>query len=377
MKILDNTDGAMTPFWSPDGESIAFFTGFDLKKIALATKAIEPICRRDSVMGGSWGITNEIVYSALGSVWRVSAAGGTPQPVVKAQKLDFWAFPSFLDDGRRIICSHWTKSTGWTIELVSIDGDAPRPLVKAFVAEVVGNALVFLQQGGLFRQPFDAAKATLKGTAVRLDVGEDRQGYLVGYALSTTGTLAYQRRVPAQLRWYDREGKPGETLKLDPSCRNPELSPDGRLLAVECSEPGTSPIDVLAPRNVWTVDLARGAPVRVTGEGGRASDAVWSPDGDQIVFSYMASDEQDADIYQTDPSGSGVPKCLLEAPHHQWVASWWPGRYLIYLNGATTGEGTPDSKENFDLYMLKESRPVPLLTSRFDGRADDPCCGPA
>ena len=358
--ILGNTDGATSPFWSPDNESIAFFTSSALKKITLATGTVETICPFGGSMGGSWGEKGEIVVANWGGVWLVPASGGTPKLLVETNgNTEEWAFPSFIDNGLHLLCSHWTKNEGWTVDVLSTDGNDSKPLIRAHVAEVVGDVLIFLRPGGLFSQPFDNKAMEPNGTETLLYTGDDSQGYLVGFALSKTGILVYQRRASAQLQWYSRNGQPGEVLELPPSCRDPELSPDGKLLAVECSEPDISPIDVIALRDIYIYDLERNSPVKVPGDQGSESDPAWSPDGTQILFSLDAFDGRGPNIYRTDPSGSEF-ECVLDSPGNQWVMSWWPGKHLVYINDGDV--------ESHGLYMLEGSEPKKIETYTGHGQ---------
>ncbi|MGH9695396.1 MAG: protein kinase domain-containing protein, partial [Bryobacteraceae bacterium] len=80
-RVLEDTDGAQFPFWSPDSNSIGFFTRTQLKRIDLngvqRTVAITANGR-----GGAWSKDGVIVYSPRLSspLWKVAATGGDPVP---------------------------------------------------------------------------------------------------------------------------------------------------------------------------------------------------------------------------------------------------------------------------------------------------------
>jgi hypothetical protein len=246
---------------------------------------------------------------------------------------------------------------------MSIDGETSRTLVKGYAAEVVGDSLVWQQETGLFRQRFDVATATLRGAPVRLDVGEDAHGALVGFAFSSNGTLAYQRQAPPELRWFDRAGRPGDALPLLPGCRNPELSPDGSRVAVECDALKTSSPGALRNRDVWTFDLARMTALRLMADESRdESDPTWSPDGTRVVFASQDLNSARMILFSTSPSGGGTPERLFESPFGLWPTSWWPGRYLVTYTEQSKGPGAQVG----DLYLLdRESQLRPLATSPF------------
>src|SRR6185369_7095677 len=51
---LAGTDGADSPFWSPDGRYIAFFADNKLKKVDTQSSVIETICPAGAGRGGDW-----------------------------------------------------------------------------------------------------------------------------------------------------------------------------------------------------------------------------------------------------------------------------------------------------------------------------------
>jgi hypothetical protein len=51
---LAGTEDATYPFWSPDGEYIGFFTPGKLKKIAVASGAVQTVCDAVDARGGTW-----------------------------------------------------------------------------------------------------------------------------------------------------------------------------------------------------------------------------------------------------------------------------------------------------------------------------------
>jgi eukaryotic-like serine/threonine-protein kinase len=65
---MTGTDGATSPFWSPDGQSIAFFADRWLKRIDLRSGAVTTICKLpDGLLdgGGTWGADDAILFETL------------------------------------------------------------------------------------------------------------------------------------------------------------------------------------------------------------------------------------------------------------------------------------------------------------------------
>jgi serine/threonine-protein kinase len=55
---LPGTEGAINPFFSPDGEWIGFFADSKLKKIAFQGGAAVTLCDAPTGRGGSWAKTD-------------------------------------------------------------------------------------------------------------------------------------------------------------------------------------------------------------------------------------------------------------------------------------------------------------------------------
>ena len=83
---LPGTENGADPFFSPDGQWIAFAADRKLKKISVLGGAAVTLCDAPTFRGGSWGDDGTIVASLNGAATlsRIPAAGGTPQPFTKA-----------------------------------------------------------------------------------------------------------------------------------------------------------------------------------------------------------------------------------------------------------------------------------------------------
>ena len=84
-KELPGTEGAIFPFWSPDGQFIGFFAGGKLKKIGVAGAAPQVLCEVIEGRGGTWNQQGIIVftYASVHSLFMVSASGGSPVRISK------------------------------------------------------------------------------------------------------------------------------------------------------------------------------------------------------------------------------------------------------------------------------------------------------
>ena len=80
--VLQGTEGADQPFFSPDGDRIAFFAEDKLKSVPIQGGAPAIIANARSPRGGSWGDDGAIVAALINTsgLWRVPREGGPPQP---------------------------------------------------------------------------------------------------------------------------------------------------------------------------------------------------------------------------------------------------------------------------------------------------------
>jgi Tol biopolymer transport system component len=106
--VVEGTEGASHPFWSPDGRWIAFFAQGKLKKVDLVGKSVQVICDAPNGRGGTWNKEGVILYTPdvfLG-IYRVPAAGGTAAletTLDESRSESSHRWPAFLPDGKHYI----------------------------------------------------------------------------------------------------------------------------------------------------------------------------------------------------------------------------------------------------------------------------------
>jgi serine/threonine-protein kinase len=101
---LAGTDNADYPFFSPNGDSIAFFADGQLKRVSVAGGPPTTICAAPNHRGGSWGPDDRIIFApdARTGLFHVPASGGVPEPLTqldRSQGEDSHRFPNLLPDG--------------------------------------------------------------------------------------------------------------------------------------------------------------------------------------------------------------------------------------------------------------------------------------
>src|SRR5262249_36066291 len=84
-KPLAGTDGAMYPFWSPDGASVGFFADGRLKRIDILGGVPQVVANAPQRRGGVWNREGTILFApnASGPLLKVPATGGEAVAVTR------------------------------------------------------------------------------------------------------------------------------------------------------------------------------------------------------------------------------------------------------------------------------------------------------
>ena len=198
-QALPGTEGANTPFWSPDSQWIGFFAANSLKKVRVSSGLTQVIATNVQTKGGAaWNADDVIVFpAALGGLSRVSAQGGPVTPVTTGEGSHFW--PQFLGDGQHFI---YADSVSRSIRIGSLDNEPPRTLMK-FPVRISSLAYVpgyifFVQDASLFARPFDEKRLEFSGEADpsrgRNSRQRSRTRAVLGIRLRCAGVLAVPGR---------------------------------------------------------------------------------------------------------------------------------------------------------------------------------------
>ena len=262
---IAGTEGASSPFFSPDGRWIGFWSSGALRKVSVdGNSPPTVICDASNFYGGTWGGDGTIVFSHAYALWRVPAAGGTPESLAKpdASKGELkYLLPQFLPGDRAVLftIAHTPMPT-WsdTDIIVQTLASGERQVLVHGGADgryVPGGHLLYLARGTLTAAPFDLQRLReLDGGAVAMlgdvmqaantpnEVTESGAGQ---FSVSSTGSLIY---VPGGLFpnpersfvWVDRHGAtetlPSPAASL-PRAANLTRRPPGHVL--DAGEIGT------------------------------------------------------------------------------------------------------------------------------------------
>ncbi len=356
---LAGTQGAWAPFFSPDGQWVAFFTIGKLQKISVEGGSAITLCNAVNGRGGSWGEDGNIIamLSINGGLSRIPSAGGPPTPVTNLQSGEAaHRWPQILPGGKAVLFTASTSGVGFdgaNIELMSLADHHMKTLVRGgtFGRYLPSGHLIYVNRGTLFAVPFDMDRLEVRGTPspVLDQVGSNAGQGSAQFDFSQTGTLIY-RSVGVTggglftIAWLAGSGKVQPLLAKPGGYVNPSLSPDGQRLAVDVAEGSGT--------NTWVYDWQRDTMTRLTFTGSILP--VWSPDGRYIAFDAPG---EGMSVIRSD--GAGKPQLLTPSKTVQLPWSFAPdGKRLAFFE-LSSGTG-------FDLWT------VPLESDSAGLRAGKP-----
>jgi eukaryotic-like serine/threonine-protein kinase len=335
---LAGTDGATFPFWSPDGRSLGFFAEGQLKTTDLNGGAPVVLCEAQFGRGGAWGREGVIIFSpsTLTPLMRVSASGGTPQPLTKLDPALHTShrWPFFLPDGRHFLYlgvhHDPSKSGNNAIYYASVDGKENRILFRSLSNAIYSSGyLLFARGDQLMAQPFDPDRGKLSGEPETVGGGvvNDVSTWHIDASASSDGlvVLGSGGAPDMQLVWMDRAGKQIATVAdMLANLQTARISPQGDRLTLQIDN---------GVNDIWVLDLARGVRTRFTFGPVANMYPVWSPDGKWIV--YTSDRNGKSNLLRKHSDGSGAEELLLTDQQVMTASDWSrDGKYIIYSRGA-------------------------------------------
>jgi len=371
---LAGTDDAQSPFFSPDGQWIAFFAGGKLKKIAVTGGAALTLCDAPTGRGGTWGDDGAIVFApnvTQTALMRVSSSGGTPASLTTAGEVLQARWPQILPGGKAVLfTSSSTLAAFNDADLVvqPLSGGAPKVIQRGgfYGRYAPSGHLLYVHDGTLWAAPFDLSQLAVSAPPVPLIEGVTSNAANGGaqLAVSASGTLVYlpgQGTSGVPIHWMDHEGKTAPLRSAPSNWAALRFSPDGRRLALQ--------LYLGSGADIWVDDWERDTLTRLTSDQGALP--VWTPDGRRIVFTSNRGKEGKGNLYWQSAEGVRDAERLTVSANQQFAGSWHPsGRFLAF------SEFSPPN--GYDVMILpmegdeasgwKAGQPTVFLSSRFDER---------
>jgi eukaryotic-like serine/threonine-protein kinase len=367
---LPETQGAIYPFWSPDGKYLGFFAEGKLKKIPVAGGPAQPLCDAPEGRGGSWNEQGTIIFAPriAGPLQSVSDGGGTPVDITTAPKDDAQFTdrnPYFLPDGKHFLFVQRGKDNIGRIYAASLSGGGEPKQILPFGSNVIfsDGYLFYVKEGALTAQEFDPSSVSFKGKPVSIAGSiEYNNPRNQGYFSVSHNVLIYHPSeiVDRDLAWFDLAGKEldhwGDPAPYVGGRSFPSLQ-SAVLLRANSSTNGFS---------LWLSDVQRKTINRLTPDIDTVQYGVLSPDGKDIWIStttgYVST------LTRKSMTASGAEEKIIEKFDGQLALLdiSRDGRYLLFDH--------QDPKTDQDVYMMDvqgERKLVPVLNSPAAERYGD------
>jgi Tol biopolymer transport system component len=159
--------------------------------------------------------------------------------------------------------------------------------------------------------------------------------------------------VTGRLTWFDRQGKVVGTAGEPGLYRTLTISPDGKRVAFERTDPQTQ------NRDIWLLEIASGKTTRFTSDTAWEAFPTWSPDGSHIIFTSNRTGVYE--LYQKPTSGGGNEELFYQSSEGKGPTSWSPdGRFLIYYS-----LGQPTHLRLLPLSGSADRKAIPLVDPQF------------
>jgi Tol biopolymer transport system component/predicted Ser/Thr protein kinase len=362
VRPLLGTEGAYSPFWSPDSKSLGFFAEGKLRRIDLTSGAPTTICNAFTGRGGAWTGDGRILFADLATgILQVPASGGTPSPFTRLDAANgdaahYW--PQVIPGGHFLYLAQSSKPDASGVYAASVANPNDRVrLVTTDTNAIYGSGYLLWMRGAtLVAQPFDPVKLKLTGEPrpVADPAGKSAITGRMNAAVSNNGLLLYSTIGSNQLTWLDRAGKSLGTLGEPNDYVIFRIAPDGRRVAAAIGNP--------ARADLWLLDVERGVSSRFTFTATAHSDPVWSPDSRIIVYRDVGA------LFRKDASGAGEEQRVTEPGNLQVPTDWSRDGRLILFNQFARGTGS-------DIWVLPVTpegtpagAPQAYLRTRFNER---------
>jgi serine/threonine-protein kinase len=324
-KLVPDSEEVEGPFFSPDGEWVAFAVGAststgrkaELRKYSLATGLTQTICDIADFFGGTWREDGNIFFygANAGGMMKVAATGGRAETAVATFKVagqpiaQFAYFPQALPGNALLVAAEAPNGDNQPSILDLGTGEVTYLGEYGLYSRYLNSGhIVYLRRDGtLMAVPYDPVRRTRTGPTVAVFQDVSITGSSQGaMAFSDNGTFVYtqgpirgsSRDLSSLVRVSAGKVTPID-LEPDYFVGNMRLAPDGRHLAVT-TWGGT----------LWIYDLARNTRSKLPDEGVEYRRwPVWTPDGSRIAFISAA---KGFNIFWQRPDGVSPPEPVLK-----------------------------------------------------------------
>jgi serine/threonine-protein kinase len=363
---LEGTINAVAPFFSPDGDWIAYFADGKLRKVPVSGGTPVTICDAQVGLGGSWSADGTILFAAAtgSGLSQVPESGGVPRRIttLDIDKGEFsHRWPEWLPDGRTFLYTVGTAGSWNEAQIVAQSPNGQRTLLVRGGTNphyLPTGDLIYAQNGRIMRAPFDVSRLSITGTPVSVldNVMQSSDGAAqiaispAGHLVYVTGTLeGGQRRLVS----VGRDGTATPFAAPPGPYASPRVSPDGQRLILTMET---------APPDLWSYDVPTGSSMQLTFNAGATSPA-WSRDGRRVAYSSTRSGVPNMFIVSAQQPAAA--ERITPSEHTQVAGSWAPEDAAIAFVERRPGTG----RDILLLPLRDRGLPRSLITSAVDESA--------
>jgi serine/threonine protein kinase/Tol biopolymer transport system component len=330
--VIPDSEGTTFPFFSPNGDWIAFFSQGKLKKAPSNGGVPVVICDVPTFFGGTWTPQDVIVVAVPNyGLASVPASGGSLQKISLGTKdIIYPQGPAWFAGGDWIAFTNFS-TLNLSIVAVKLNTGEVRTLIRnAQAPSFVQGHLMYFQGGTLWSVSLDPVKVTIQGNPIQIQSGISQEAYIAQFSTSEAGVLAFAAG-PAgsfsrNIYLVDRKG---QEQKLDIPPRDyvdPVISPDGKRIACLFRS--------VTGQQLVVMDRDRGLFTTLVSSGLNAAPA-WMADGKELMFDSV--DDRRRAIYRIAADGSSAPQVIRTTSLNSHVTSVAGEYAAVVVNDPATG----------------------------------------
>jgi serine/threonine-protein kinase len=340
---VPGTEGADSPFLSPDGEVVAFYRASPnaLFTVTLRGGPRQTLAKDSMVsLGGDFGPDGSIYFTRRGGIRRIRAGNAAVEEITRVDSAAGEVAHGWVDvlpNGKGVLFTiDRAQEDKYDIAVADLASRKVKILFRGTYARYApsGHIVYTTADGGLFAMAFDARTLETRGSAIPIVGGvvKTEQG-LAHFAIASNGTLLYGSGGGSaagfdQVEWVDRTGR---SQVVDTTLKGPfadlALSADARRLAISQRDGNRW--------NVWIKDLDEGPMGKLTLDARESYAPSWMPGGGAVAFTSETGDS--GDLYLRRADGSAAATLLLHADRridYGFVSG--DGAWIIYQATAAT-----------------------------------------
>ena len=366
-KAIGGTEGAVSPFFSPDGQWIGFFAQGQMKRVSVNGGALQVICQAPGGRGGFWGTDDNIYFapSNRSAIWKVPASGGSPIAVTKLNPAAgevSHRWPQLLPGNQALLFTIWTGpgADEKQVAVQPLSGSEHRVLVRGGDTGryVAPGYLVYGRAEALLAVPMNLSSLDV-GTAAPVPLPEHVLGHSAegaAFDVSEAGALVYlpggRYRLAQRLVWVDQTGRSDALPLPERNYEQVRISPDRHQALVQIDE-GTV--------GVWVYDFSRATLTPLATGGGSSQAPLWTSDGKRVI--YRATRKGMRNLYWRLADGTGGEDALTTKENVSQTpqSASADGQWLIFSEN-----GQQTSGDIWTLRLDGDHQPRPFLATPAD-----------